>query len=65
VTITYREATIEDSFSVFKVFLKSIMDYSERMNVQAITGGNDPEKLASIWESRRPLFDFLATDFRN
>jgi GNAT superfamily N-acetyltransferase len=61
-TITYREATIEDSFPVFKVFLRSIMDYSERMNVQAITGGNDPEKLASIWESRRPLFDFLAKD---
>lgn len=61
-TITYRTATIEDSFPVFKVFLRSIMDYSERMNVQAITGGNDPEKLASIWESRKPLFDFLAKD---
>ncbi len=61
-TITYREATIEDSFPVFKVFLKSIMDYSERMNVQAITGGNDPAKLASIWERRKPLFEFLARD---
>jgi GNAT superfamily N-acetyltransferase len=36
------------------------MDYSERMNVMAITGGNDPEKLASIWEGRKQLFDFLA-----
>jgi GNAT superfamily N-acetyltransferase len=62
VTITYRTATIEDSYNVFKVFLRSIMDYSERMNVQAITGGNDPEKLASIWEKRKPLFDFLAKD---
>jgi GNAT superfamily N-acetyltransferase len=62
VTITYRTATIEDSYNVFKVFLRSIMDYSERRNVQAITGGNDPEKLASIWEKRKPLFDFLAKD---
>ncbi len=59
-TIIYRKGTIEDSFSVFKVFLRSIMEYSERMNVMAVTGGNDPEKLASLWESRKPLFDFLA-----
>lgn len=59
-TIIYRPGTLDDSFAVFQVFLKSIMDYSERMNVQAITGGNDPQKLNSIWESRKPLFDFLA-----
>lgn len=61
-TIIYRKADIEDSYNVFKVFLRSITDYGERMNVQAITGGNDPEKLASVWESRKPLFDFLARD---
>ena len=59
-TITYRKGTVEDSLPVFRVFFKSIMDYSERMNVMAITGGNDPEQLASIWERRKPLFDFLA-----
>jgi len=59
-SITYRKGTTEDSLSVFKVFLRSIMDYSERMNVMAITGGNDPEKLASIWEGRKELFGFLA-----
>ena len=59
-TIIYRPCTVADSLPVFKVFLKSIMDYSERMNVMAITGGNDPEKLASIWEGRKQLFDFLA-----
>ncbi|NOH04769.1 MAG: GNAT family N-acetyltransferase [Chloroflexi bacterium] len=59
-TITYRPGNVEDSFAVFQVFLKSIMDYSERMNVQAITGGNDPQKLNSIWRIRKPLFNFLA-----
>lgn len=59
-TITYRPGTPGDSFAAFQVFLKSIMDYSKRMNVQAITGGNDPAKLDSLWQTRRRLFDFLA-----
>lgn len=59
-TIKYRVGTLKDSFAVFQVFLKTIMDYSKRMNVQAITGGNDPEKLESLWETRQPMFDFLA-----
>lgn len=58
--ITYRMGSAADSLPVFKVFLKSIMDYSRRMNVMAITGGNDPAQLDSIWERRKPLFDFLA-----
>jgi len=60
-TITYRIGTLADSFAAFQVFLTSIMDYGERMNVQAITGGNDPAMLDSIWEKRKPIFDFLAT----
>lgn len=61
-TITYRTATIDDSSAVFQVFAKSIMDYSERMNVMAITGGNDPEVLKSLWDRRRSMFEFLAKD---
>lgn len=59
-TITYRQGTLEDSHAVFQVFVKSIMDYSERMNVMALTGGNDPEVLKSMWERRKPMFEFLA-----
>lgn len=59
-TITYREGNIEDSHSVFQVFVKSIMDYSERMGVMAITGGNDPAVIESLWQKRRPMFEFLA-----
>jgi GNAT superfamily N-acetyltransferase len=58
--ITYRRGTIEDSLSVFQVFVKSIMDYSERMNVMAITGGNDPQVLESLWNLRKPMFEYLA-----
>jgi len=59
-TITYRAGTIEDSQSVFQVFVKAIMDYSERMGVMAITGGNDPQVLESLWQKRRTMFEFLA-----
>ncbi len=61
-TITYREGTIDDSYAVFQVFAKALMDLSERMNVMAITGGNDPEVLKSLWERRKPMFEFLARD---
>ncbi|NJC98321.1 MAG: GNAT family N-acetyltransferase [Anaerolineae bacterium] len=60
--ITYRIGTIADSEAVFQVFMKTIMDYGERMNVMAVTGGNDPEFLKSLWRKRKPLFEFLARD---
>ena len=59
-TITYREGSIVDSQSVFQVFVKAIMDYSERMGVMAITGGNDPQVLESLWQKRRTMLEFLA-----
>ena len=58
--ITYRPGTMEDSQAVFEIFVESIMDYSTRMNVMAITGGNDPEGIDSLWQKRRPMFEFLA-----
>ena len=58
-TIIYRPGTKEDSYAVFQVFSRSIIDLGERTNVMAITGGNDPDMMASLWEWRRPLFDFL------
>ena len=61
-TITYREGTYEDSFSVYQVFTRALIDFGERTNVMAITGGNDPTVMKSLWEKRRPLFEFLAQD---
>ena len=59
-TITYRPGTLEDSHAVFQIFVKTIMDYSERMNVMGITGGENPEVMKSLWEQRKPMFEFLA-----
>lgn len=61
-TISYRKATHEDNFATFNVFLKSIMDYSERAGVTGITGGLEPEKIKALWEEkRRPLWDHLSS----
>lgn len=59
-TVTYRKGTIEDSFAVFQIFIKAISDYGERTNAMAITGGNDPEVLKSLWQRRQSMFEFLA-----
>ena len=59
-TITYRPGTIADSPAVFQIFVKSLMDLGTRTNVMAITGGNDPQVLESLWQRRRSMFEFLA-----
>jgi hypothetical protein len=59
-SISYRKATHEDNFNTFGVFLKSIMDYSERAGVTAITGGLEPEKLNKLWDRRRLLWEHLS-----
>jgi GNAT superfamily N-acetyltransferase len=37
------------------------MDYGARMNVMAVTGGNDPQVLESLWKKRKTMFEYLAT----
>jgi GNAT superfamily N-acetyltransferase len=59
-TITYRQGTLEDSHAVFQIFVASLIDYGERMNVMAITGGSDPKVLESLWQRRKSMFEFLA-----
>jgi GNAT superfamily N-acetyltransferase len=61
-TIHYREGTVEDSQSVYQVFMKSISDLGERTNVMTITGGNDPAVMNSLWQRRKSMFEFLAQD---
>jgi GNAT superfamily N-acetyltransferase len=59
-TVTYRPGTLEDSFAVYQVFHTAILDFGQRMNMMAITGGDDPAVLAELWPKRRSLFEHLA-----
>jgi GNAT superfamily N-acetyltransferase len=64
-TITYRRAAPADNFATFTIFRHSLEDFSRRMEMQAITGGNDPEKVKLLWESRRPLWEHLTNTSDN
>jgi GNAT superfamily N-acetyltransferase len=59
-TIDYRPGSLADSFTVYQIFEQALQDLGQRLNVMAITGGNDPEVMARLWERRRPLFEHLA-----
>ncbi len=59
-THTYRPATLDDSYTVFQIFQQSILDFSRRMGLMAITGGNDPNVMQTLWERRRLMFEHLA-----
>ena len=58
--LTYRPATLADSYTAFKIFEASITDLSQRLGVMAITEGDDPAVLEQLWQRRRPLFEHLA-----
>ena len=58
--ITYRKASNDDNPATFRVFLQSMLDYSERSGLESITGGHDPEKVKTLWERRRLIWEHLA-----
>ncbi|MFN8453774.1 MAG: GNAT family N-acetyltransferase [Anaerolineae bacterium] len=58
--ITFRPGTLADSYTVYTIFRQSILDLGQRLGVMAITGGDNPDVLAQLWEDRRPLFEHLA-----
>jgi len=58
--VTFRPGTIEDSSAAFEIFRQTITDLGQRLGVQTISGGDDPEVLAQLWTRRRPLFEHLA-----
>lgn len=58
-TITYRPTTPDDTSALFAVFSESVTDLGARLGSTGITGGDDPDFLAGIWERRRPLWEHL------
>lgn len=58
--ISYRPGTLEDSAAAFQIFVASISDLGTRTGTQGITGGDDPDVVAQLWENRRSLFEHLA-----
>ncbi|MCB0118705.1 MAG: hypothetical protein KDD72_06720, partial [Anaerolineales bacterium] len=59
-SITYRKATPADDPITFNICMKSLEEFSRRSGVQAITGANDPETRANLWDIRRPFWEHLS-----
>ncbi len=58
--ITYRPGTTEDSYAVFCIFEEALADLMQRMGHMQAEQWNEPEKLAQMWQWRRPLYEHLA-----
>lgn len=56
----YRRGSLADTRAVYEIFEAALFDLSERLNVTAITGAQDPEVRRMLWQRRRPLFEHLA-----
>jgi len=64
-SFTLRPATEADLHPTYQVFQASILDLSQRYGVMAVTDGDDPDVLAKLWETRRPLWEHLARTAEN
>lgn len=58
--ITFRPATIADSYTVYQIYDIANFDLSRRRKVTGFTGDYDPQVMAKLWERYRPLFEHLA-----
>ena len=58
--VTYRQGTLQDSYTAMLVFQEALLDLGRRQGTMPITGGDDPETLAKLWEQRRSLYEHLA-----
>ena len=58
--ILYRPGKLSDSRRVFQIFITSVMDLGQRLGVMTITGGDDPEVIDTLWQTRRSMFNHLA-----
>lgn len=58
--ITFRPGTLDDSYAVFCVFEEALADLIRRQGDHEPTSWADPDKLAQMWEKRRPLYEHLA-----
>ncbi len=57
--ILYRPGSLEDSFAVFSVFYRSIVDLGQRSGYLPREGAEAPPPVEMAWPNRRTLFEHL------
>jgi ribosomal protein S18 acetylase RimI-like enzyme len=63
--LVFRPGTIDDSYTVFKVFEASLADLLRRQGSTSAASIEDPDKLARMWAERRGLYNHLAETAEN
>ncbi|MFC2030852.1 GNAT family N-acetyltransferase [Chloroflexota bacterium] len=58
--VTYRLGAVDDSYTVFVLFEKTLADVNRRLGSATLTSAADPVALARMWEERRSLDIHLA-----
>jgi len=58
-TTIYRPGTPDDSQAVYQVFVRSLADLDQRMNLH-LEVWDDPGFITRLWERRKPLYEHLA-----
>ena len=56
---TIRPATFEDNRAAFDVFQNAVLDLGDRLGVETISGGHEPDAQDALWQRRKPLMQHL------
>lgn len=59
-SVIFRRGTIDDSYTVFRVFQESVLDLAHRQGTVDSSGGIDPIVDDNLWIRRQPFFEHLA-----
>ncbi len=59
-TITYEQGSIDDNYAAFLLFEEALADLVSRFGFAGTTSWDDPDKLARMWQRRRPLYEHIS-----
>jgi GNAT superfamily N-acetyltransferase len=54
-----RPGTMDDSYAVYGVFFRAVEDLSHRLGLKPAKDNDDPDKMATQWREREPLWRHL------
>lgn len=59
-TITYELGSIDDNYAAFLLFEEALADLVSRFGFAGTTSWEDADKLAGMWQKRRPLYEHIS-----
>jgi len=59
-SITYEQGAIGDNYAAFLLFEEALADLVSRFGFAGATNWDDADKLAKMWQRRRPLYEHIS-----